>query len=163
MRAFIVALALTAGAFASVANAETKFSDIAGWWSADPVYAGESSRVVLHLLEHEGKPTARLSIVAIGGYEFPLGTVTISGDSLDSHHRFIEKHRLPFLLASDERGALRRAFGVPRMLGILPGRATYVIDREGRIRHRFSAQFAAKKHVRTALEAVQSLSAPAAG
>ncbi len=84
MRAFIVALALTAGAFASVANAETKFSDIAGWWSADPVYAGESSRVVLHLLEHEGKPTARLSIVAIGGYEFPLGTVTISGDSLDT-------------------------------------------------------------------------------
>lgn len=60
------------------------FSDLAGWWSADPEFAGEQSRVVLHLLEEQGKPTARLSIVAIGGYDFPLGTVTVTGDSIDS-------------------------------------------------------------------------------
>jgi peroxiredoxin Q/BCP len=89
--------------------------------------------------------------------------VGISGDSAESHERFAEKHRLPFLLATDADGLLRRAFGVPKTLGILPGRATYVIDREGRIRHNFSAQFAAEKHVRTALEAVQSLNDPAAG
>lgn len=84
MRAFAVAVASVLGAFAAGAHAQTKFNDLAGWWSADPVYAGESSRVVLHLLEHEGKPTARISIVAIGGYEFPLGTVTLTGNALDT-------------------------------------------------------------------------------
>ena len=84
--------------------------------------------------------------------------IGVSGDSANSHQKFADKHLLPFLLASDESGDLRRAFGVPKTLGILPGRATYVIDREGRIRHDFSAQFAAEKHVQTALEAIAQLS-----
>lgn len=54
------------------------FSDIAGWWVAEPSYAGESSRVGLHFLEKGGKPSARLSLFAIGGYEVPIGTVTLS-------------------------------------------------------------------------------------
>lgn len=59
------------------------FSDIAGWWVAEPSYAGESSRVGLHFLEESGKPSARLSLLAIGGYEVPIGTVTLSTSSLD--------------------------------------------------------------------------------
>lgn len=84
MRRVTAAIAFFLGAFVATANAATKFSELAGWWSAEPVFAGESSRVVLHLLEHDGKPTARLSIVAIGGYDFPLGTVTMNGDALDT-------------------------------------------------------------------------------
>ena len=83
--------------------------------------------------------------------------VGVSSDSAESHQRFAEQHRLPFLLATDPDGALRRAFGVPKTLGFLPGRTTYVIDRQGIIRSVFSAQFAAERHVQAALDAIQAL------
>lgn len=83
--------------------------------------------------------------------------VGISGDSAASHEQFASQHRLPFLLATDADGALRRAFGVPKTLGLLPGRVTYVIDRTGIVRHMFSGQFAADRHVREALDAVRKL------
>jgi peroxiredoxin Q/BCP len=83
--------------------------------------------------------------------------VGVSSDSAESHQGFAGKHRLPYLLATDEDGALRKAFNVPKTFGLLPGRVTYVIDRAGRIRHVFSAQFAADKHVQEALAAIRSL------
>ena len=89
--------------------------------------------------------------------------VGVSGDSADSHQQFADKHRLPFLLATDADGAVRRAFGIPKTLGLLPGRTTYVIDRAGVIRHSFSAPFAADRHVQEALQAIESLDSPAAG
>jgi hypothetical protein len=54
-------------------------------------------------------------------------------------------------------GALRRAFGVPKTFGLLPGRVTYVIDGEGVVRHIFSGQFVSDRHVREALDAVRAL------
>jgi thioredoxin-dependent peroxiredoxin len=83
--------------------------------------------------------------------------VGVSSDSAESHQQFAHQHRLPFLLAADPDGALRKAFGVPRTLGLLPGRVTYVIDRQGIIRAIFSAQFAAHRHVQAALDAISSL------
>jgi peroxiredoxin Q/BCP len=83
--------------------------------------------------------------------------VGVSSDSAKSHRQFAAEHRLPFLLASDEDGSLRRAFGVPKTLGLIPGRVTYVIDRQGVIRSAFSAQFAAERHVTEALAALQAL------
>jgi peroxiredoxin Q/BCP len=44
-------------------------------------------------------------------------------------------------------------------MGLLPGRVTYVIDREGRVQHVFNSQLNAKKHVREALEVVKRLNA----
>jgi peroxiredoxin Q/BCP len=84
--------------------------------------------------------------------------VGVSGDSVESHEQFASKHRLPYLLATDADGNLRRAFGVPKTLGLIPGRVTYVIDRQGVVRHAFSGQFAADRHVREALDAVRALS-----
>lgn len=83
--------------------------------------------------------------------------VGVSSDSAESHQQFASQHRLPFMLASDEGGALRRAFGVPRTMGLFPGRVTYVIDRAGVVRNVFSAQLAADKHVQTALVAIESI------
>jgi peroxiredoxin Q/BCP len=42
---------------------------------------------------------------------------------------------------------------------VLPGRVTYVIDKEGIVRHVFNSQFAADRHVRQALTTVQELAA----
>ena len=83
--------------------------------------------------------------------------VGVSGDSSEKHEGFASRNRLPFLLASDADGALRKAFGVPKTLGLIPGRVTYVIDRQGIVRNIFSAQFAADAHVREAMDAVQAL------
>ena len=83
--------------------------------------------------------------------------VGVSSDSDESHGDFASRNRLPFLLASDPDGALRKAFAVPKTLGLIPGRVTYVIDRQGVVRHIFSAQFAADAHVREAMDAVRSL------
>jgi len=83
--------------------------------------------------------------------------VGVSGDSAESHEEFATKHRLPFLLATDADGPLRRAFGVTKTLGLIPGRVTFVIDRQGVVRHAFSGQFVADRHVREALDAVRAL------
>lgn len=80
--------------------------------------------------------------------------VGVSSDSADSHARFAAKHRLPFPIVADTDRRLRKLFGVPNPLGVIPGRVTYVIDRDGVVRLVYSALFASDEHVSRALEAV---------
>jgi len=82
--------------------------------------------------------------------------IGISSDPVESHKSFSSSYRLPFRLLSDEKGAVRELYGVPRTLGILPGRVTYVIDREGIVIHIISSQLGYKKHVEEALQALRS-------
>jgi thioredoxin-dependent peroxiredoxin len=81
----------------------------------------------------------------------------ISSDSVESHRSFAAKHDLPFTLLSDEEGKVRRLYGVPTSLGLFPGRVTYVIDKEGVVRHLFSSQLGVEKHVEEALRALHSI------
>jgi peroxiredoxin Q/BCP len=81
--------------------------------------------------------------------------IGVSSDSPSSHQAFTAKHRLPFPIISDADRSLRRLFGVANPLGFIPGRVTYVIDRQGVIRLVFSALFASDEHVRKALAAVR--------
>ncbi len=61
--------------------------------------------------------------------------IGISGDGEASHQKFAKKHNLPFILLSDADKKLRNLFGVPtNLLGLLPGRVTYVIDETGVLR-----------------------------
>lgn len=83
--------------------------------------------------------------------------VGISSDDVASHEAFVAKHRLPFILLSDPKGAVRAGYGVQRTLGILDGRVTFVIDRKGVVRMAFSSQIRPKKHVQEALRIVRSL------
>jgi peroxiredoxin Q/BCP len=83
--------------------------------------------------------------------------IGISSDSVESHRSFAAKHRLPYTLVSDEGGRVRKLFGVPNTLGLFPGRVTYVIDREGVVRHVFSSQVGIDRHVEDALEALESI------
>jgi peroxiredoxin Q/BCP len=88
--------------------------------------------------------------------------VGVSSDSAQAHRKFAVQNQLPFHLISDEDGALRKLFGVPKTLGLLPGRVTYVIDKQGIVRLTFSAQFASDEHVRQALAAVETCEYPCA-
>lgn len=80
----------------------------------------------------------------------------ISADSVESHKQFAEKYRLSFDLLSDPGNQTRKSFGVPRsMLGLLPGRVTYVFNKEGKLIHQFNSQLNAKKHIIEALAALR--------
>lgn len=83
--------------------------------------------------------------------------IGVSSDSTESHQAFAGGHQLPFVLLSDADGSLHKAFGVPKTLGILPGRVTYVIDKDGIVRHVFNSQFSADRHVSEALAVVRQL------
>jgi peroxiredoxin Q/BCP len=89
--------------------------------------------------------------------------IGVSSDSTESHGRFAAKHRLPFTLLSDQGGRVRARYGVPATLGLLPGRVTFVIDRDGVVRHTFNSQFQATQHVAEALEALRRLGGPETG
>lgn len=81
--------------------------------------------------------------------------VGISQDSEASHRAFAKKHGLPFRLLSDPEGEARRAFGVKTTLGLLPGRVTFVVDRNGRIVDAFSSQLRVREHVERARRLVR--------
>jgi peroxiredoxin Q/BCP len=83
--------------------------------------------------------------------------VGISSDSAARHAAFAGQHQLPFTLLSDQGGKIRKLYGVPAVLGLLPGRVTYVIDRRGTVRHVFGSMTNIGQHVGDALEIVRQL------
>ena len=85
--------------------------------------------------------------------------IGISSDSVDRHAAFADKHKLPFTLLSDKGGQVRKSYGVPAVLGMVPGRVTFVIDREGTVRHSFNSMTNIGQHVSDALRIVRELQA----
>jgi thioredoxin-dependent peroxiredoxin len=83
--------------------------------------------------------------------------IGVSSDSEASHQRFANKYKLPFILLSDLGGTVRKFYGVPSTFGLLPGRVTYIIDKQGIVRHIFSSQFAPQKHIDEALRVLQEI------
>jgi peroxiredoxin Q/BCP len=81
--------------------------------------------------------------------------IGVSSDSGESHRKFTEKYKLPFTLLSDRGGAVRKLYGVPATLGLLPGRVTFVIGGDGVVRKVFNSQLAATRHVEEALAALR--------
>jgi peroxiredoxin Q/BCP len=57
--------------------------------------------------------------------------IGISYDTIASHKKFIEKYKLPFLLMSDTKKSVAKAFGVNGLL--FAHRATFIVDKTGAI------------------------------
>lgn len=89
--------------------------------------------------------------------ELGAEVIGISSDSTSDHIKFAGKHNLPFTLLSDPGGKVRELYGVPKTFFLIPGRVTFVIDRQGVVRHIFSSQFNARKHVEEAAEVLRKL------
>jgi len=124
-----------------------------------PLSAHRGSWVVLYFYPADNSPgcTAQACSFRDAYEDFTeAGAVVIgvSGNSLESHDGFAKKHRLPFTLVTDDDGALRKAFGVRKSLGIIDGRVTYVIDPEGVVRDVFSSQIRATAHIGRALDVI---------
>ncbi|MFM7267282.1 MAG: peroxiredoxin [Cyanobium sp.] len=86
----------------------------------------------------------------------------VSSDDAASHRRFAARHQLPYPLLVDSSNSLRQAFGVPSVLGLLPGRVTYVIDGQGIVRHVFNNLLDGAAHRGEALAALRRLGGGAA-
>lgn len=83
--------------------------------------------------------------------------IGVSSDSLKSHQKFTAQHHLPFILLSDADKKLRKLFGVPNdLLGLIPGRVTYVINKEGIIQLVFN-NMSGKIHIDKALEILKKI------
>ena len=77
--------------------------------------------------------------------------IGISADSVTSHLKFKSKFNLPFILLSDADKKLRKLFGVENSLIFLPGRETFVADKNGVILMIFNSM-SSKIHVEKALQ-----------
>ncbi len=89
--------------------------------------------------------------------ELGAEVIGISGDSENSHKRFAKKHDLPFTLLSDQNGQLRKRFGVKKnLLGLIPGRETFIFDAKGKLVLRFNS-LNAEPHIRKALKTLKDI------
>ncbi len=77
--------------------------------------------------------------------------IGISSDSPQSHIKFQSKYKLPFILLSDHDKKLRKLFGVENNLIFIPGRETFVADKNGIIKLVFNSM-SAKIHITKALQ-----------
>ena len=78
--------------------------------------------------------------------------IGISSDDVRSHQEFAKKYNLPFILLSDSDKVIRNLFGVSsKMFGLLQGRVTYFVDKEGIIQIVFDSLLG-MKHVSKMIE-----------
>lgn len=81
----------------------------------------------------------------------------ISSDTPEDNKAFATAQRLPFALLTDPSSILRKTFGIKSdMLGLLPGRQTYVFNAGGKCVLSFNDQLNAEKHVDEALAALKA-------
>lgn len=86
--------------------------------------------------------------------------VGVSADDGASHQGFAQKHRLPFTLLTDKGDKVADLYGIGRrMLGLLKGRVTFVIDKTGVIRHTTDSSIFMNDHVNESLKVVKTLGA----
>lgn len=82
----------------------------------------------------------------------------ISSDDTTSHQAFQSKYKLPFKTFPDPNNSMRKKFGVPRdLFGLIPGRVSYIFDRQGICKGIFNAQINTKGHIDFALKKAKEL------
>lgn len=83
--------------------------------------------------------------------------IGISTDNENSHKKFASKHNLPYVLLSDKEKRARKAFGVKaNLMGLLPGRETFVFDKDKKLIHRFNSM-GASQHIPEALNSLKKI------
>lgn len=76
----------------------------------------------------------------------------ISQDSIESHHKFIKQHNLPFDLLTDKNGKVAKLYKATIPVIGMNRRVTYLLDKEHKIKGVFENMFAAGRHVEAMLQ-----------
>jgi len=82
--------------------------------------------------------------------------IGVSLDSVESHSKFSEQYKLPFLILSDNSKEVAKAYGVLGVGGFLAKRVTFIINRDGKITHVFP-KVDVKHHSEEVLKAIEEL------
>ncbi len=124
-------------------------------------FFGKNNVVLYFYPEDESPGCTKEACSFRDNYEYfkDLGAevIGVNAGSTESHKRFASNHNLPFILLSDKGNEVRKQYGVPSTLGIIPGRVTYIMDKQGVVRHIFSSQSHPEKHITEALEVLKNL------
>lgn len=83
-----------------------------------------------------------------------IEVVGVSRDSVESHAKFHQKHRLNFDLLSDTNGSLAKAMHVSKKMFLIPGRETFVFNPEGVLIHKFNSLFNIEQHINDTISAI---------
>jgi peroxiredoxin Q/BCP len=82
--------------------------------------------------------------------------IGVSLGSVESHSKFSEKYNLPFQILSDNGKETAKAYGVLGIGGLLAKRATFIINKDGKITHIFP-KVDVKSHSEEVLKALKEL------
>jgi peroxiredoxin Q/BCP len=88
-------------------------------------------------------------------YDSDTEVIGVSSDSVETHKRFSQHCGLPFNILSDAMKQVRESYGVSSALGF-SARVTFVIDKDGIVRHVYSSQLRPNQHIKEALQALKS-------
>ena len=84
----------------------------------------------------------------------------MSFDTPEKHAQFAEANQLPYPLISDANAKIATAYGVARLGGWLPSkRVTFVIDKDGIVKHVIKAELNVDRHIDEAIETLRQLQA----
>jgi thioredoxin-dependent peroxiredoxin len=121
----------------------------------------EHGRLVLYFYPRDFTPVCTAQACTFRDASTDLGAlganvVGVSGDPIDSHQRFAEKHAVAFSLIADPERRIIKPYRA--MLPIINHtlRVTYVIGANRRILGAFHHEFSAAKHLEDVKRALQS-------
>lgn len=79
----------------------------------------------------------------------------ISTDNIETHHKFREKHNLPFHLLADVNGEVSRLYKAKIPLLNISKRVTYLLDKEHNIKAAFQELFGYESHISEMLDKIE--------
>lgn len=85
------------------------------------------------------------------GYE----VIGISSDSVESHQKFKQQHKLNFILLSDRNSSVRKQFGASSFFGLIPDRKTFIVNEQGKISYIYKALLEGQEHIENVLKVIQ--------
>jgi thioredoxin-dependent peroxiredoxin len=88
--------------------------------------------------------------------EYDIDIVGISRDSVATHQKFIQQHRLPFQLLADEQGKVSRLYDAVVPIIGMTKRITYLLDAQHHIAGVYEAMFESAGHIRAMIAKVKA-------
>lgn len=123
-------------------------------------FSGKSN-VVLYFYPKDDTPGCTREACSLrDGYHAIQATgavvLGVSADDVGSHSAFARKYDLPFSILADPKGELIKAYGVKMPVFTMASRVTFIIDKQGVIRHKVDKVDTAK-HDQQVLELLKTL------